>query len=62
VADAGDVAALSALGDVTLLGGFDAPVDPLPGLVVVGAGIVDGGLAVWRVSVEPSVPAGSAAE
>lgn len=35
-ADAGGVSAPSALGDVSLFGGFDAPVDLLPGLVVVG--------------------------
>ena len=38
-ADAGDVSVSSALGDVTLPGGFDAPVDLLPVLVVVGAEI-----------------------
>ena len=61
MADAGKVSARSALGGVTVPGGFDAPVDPLPGLVV-GAGIVDADVAVWRVSVEPSVLTGSAAE
>lgn len=48
-------------GDLTLHGGLDAPADSLPGLVVVGAGIVDGGLAAWRVSIELSVPVRSAA-
>ena len=38
-ADAGDVSVSSALGGVALLGGFDAAVDLLPGLVVVGAEI-----------------------
>ena len=61
VADAGEVSARSAVGDVTVPGGFDAAVDLLPGLVVVGAGIVDPDVAVWRVSVELSVLAGSAA-
>jgi hypothetical protein len=36
-ADAGGVSVLGALGVVALFGGFDAPVDLLPGLVVVGA-------------------------